>query len=51
MSDFLNMSAVEISEGIKTKKFKATQVMESFLGQVSALDSNLNGYLKLKSKT
>ena len=50
MSDFLNMSAVEISEGIKTKKFKATQVMESFLGQVSALDSNLNAFISINEK-
>ena len=36
MSDLINLTAKEINSGIISKKFKATEVMQAFLDQISA---------------
>ncbi len=50
MSDIINLTAKEIHSGILSKKFKATEVMQSFLDQISAKDKELNSFISLNDK-
>ena len=50
MSELTNLTAKEIQSGIVSKKFKATEVMQSFLDQINTLDKNLNSFISLNDK-
>lgn len=50
MSDLINLTAKEINSGIVGKKFKATEVMQAFLDQISAKDKDLNSFISLNDK-
>jgi len=50
MSDLINLTAKEINSGIVGKKFKATEVMQAFLDQISTKDKCLNSFISLNDK-
>jgi len=50
MSDLINLTAKDINNGIVAKKFKATEVMQAFLDQISTKDKDLNSFISINDK-
>ena len=50
MTDFINLTAYEIAEGVNAKRFSAMDVAKAFLARTQALNPKLNAFLVILEK-